>query len=182
MGRVLAKAAAFDQRTLGEADVLAWFEAVGHLDYELALDAVVRHYRTSRQRMWPADLVDGVRAIRAERESHRHPVLRAPSRFEADVARDARVKAGIGQVMKAVGLPRPVDVDDVHRRALERARAEHGRGRTPPRRRTRSTEAPDLNAITTAPAWTSDPVRERLSRAALHERGRSCGGPGCRAC
>jgi hypothetical protein len=40
---VLGKAAAIDNRTIGEANVLAWHEIIGHLDVRDALAAVTRH-------------------------------------------------------------------------------------------------------------------------------------------
>lgn len=64
---VLAKCAAFDSRIFGDAEVRAWYEAVGDLDFDDAMPAVARFYATSRQRMWPADLRQLVAVIRAER-------------------------------------------------------------------------------------------------------------------
>jgi len=55
-GRVLAKAAAFDQRTVGHADALAWAEALDGIDHADALAAVTGHYRVSTSRIMPADV------------------------------------------------------------------------------------------------------------------------------
>jgi hypothetical protein len=57
MALVLAKAAAFDARTIGDADVEAWHECVGDLDYDVALERVTEHFRHSRDRLMPADLL-----------------------------------------------------------------------------------------------------------------------------
>lgn len=61
IARVLAKAAAFDQRTVGAADVAAWHEAVGDLEVGDALAAVTRHYSASTQRIMPVHVRDIVR-------------------------------------------------------------------------------------------------------------------------
>lgn len=65
--KVLAKAAAFDQRTVGEADVLAWHETVSDLDVDDALAAVSRWYRDRSDRLMPAHLREAVRLVRADR-------------------------------------------------------------------------------------------------------------------
>lgn len=65
---LLTKMAAYDQRTIGKADVAAWHEVlpeeVGIVD---ALASVPAHYARSRDRMMPADVIDAVTAIRRER-------------------------------------------------------------------------------------------------------------------
>lgn len=65
---LLTKMAAYDQRTIGEADVAAWHEVlpeeVGIVD---ALASVPAHYSRSRDRMMPADVIDAVTAVRRER-------------------------------------------------------------------------------------------------------------------
>lgn len=65
--RVLAKAAAFDARTIGEADVLAWHEAIGDLAFADSLEAVTLHYRATGDRLMPADVRDHAKRIRMER-------------------------------------------------------------------------------------------------------------------
>lgn len=55
-GKVLAKAAAFDRRTVGEADVLAWHQAIGGLEALDALDAVAAHYQHETRWLMPADI------------------------------------------------------------------------------------------------------------------------------
>lgn len=47
VARLLAYIAAFDRRTLGDADVLAWYDVLGDLDFELAR-AAVRVWYTER--------------------------------------------------------------------------------------------------------------------------------------
>jgi len=96
---VLAKAAAFDQRTIGQADVLAWTEVLHSLELPDALEAVTRHYTESRERLMPADVIRHARAARdARRRRGEHAEVRAlPSRFEPDEFRDIRVQAGIAR-------------------------------------------------------------------------------------
>lgn len=72
IARVLAKAAAFDQRTVGEADILAWYDAIGDLDPTDALEAVSRHYRESTDRLMPAH----IRRIAAQLVRERHRIER----------------------------------------------------------------------------------------------------------
>ncbi len=67
VARVLAKASAYDQRTIGETDVAAWHEILGRYDYADALSAVARHYAETRERLMPADLIKQIKAVREER-------------------------------------------------------------------------------------------------------------------
>ena len=55
-GRVLAKISAFDQRTVGDADIAAWHEIIGHLDTASCMAAVTVHYRETTHRIMPADV------------------------------------------------------------------------------------------------------------------------------
>jgi hypothetical protein len=94
--RLLAAAAAYDRRTVGDMDVVAWHKAIGHLDAADSLEAVARHYATSREWIMPADVSAGVQAIRNERAATRHSeALALPSRFEADSDRDLRLQRGL---------------------------------------------------------------------------------------
>jgi hypothetical protein len=54
---VLQAAAHYDQRTIGREDVLAWQLALGDLDREAAVAAVVGHYRQESRRVMPADVL-----------------------------------------------------------------------------------------------------------------------------
>ena len=69
---LLAFCAAYDQRTIGEADVLAWNEAlecpwVPNIDIDEAQAAVIAHYRETPQRITPADVIKRVKTDRADR-------------------------------------------------------------------------------------------------------------------
>ena len=69
---LLAFCAAYDQRTIGEADVLAWHEAldspwVPNIDIDEAQAAVIAHYRETPQRITVADVLKRVKTDRADR-------------------------------------------------------------------------------------------------------------------
>ncbi len=64
---LLSTAAAFDRRTVGDADVIAWHSAIGELDFADAQAAVVRHYQQTRDFVMPSDVRALVKLIRAER-------------------------------------------------------------------------------------------------------------------
>lgn len=63
---LLAFIAAFDQRTIGEADVEAWHLVARHSkwDKDAAGQAVVAHYAETKHRIMPADITVGIRARR----------------------------------------------------------------------------------------------------------------------
>lgn len=51
---VLAKAASFDNRTVGREDSKSWAEALHGLDLQRCMDAVIKHYSESTDRIMPA--------------------------------------------------------------------------------------------------------------------------------
>lgn len=127
---VLSKCAAYDQRTVGEVDVMAWHEILARVELSDALDAVRRHYGESRERAMPADILKLSRISRDERrriESRAAP-LALPSRFETDDIRDERLRRGVAEVIAA--LPAVDRSERIYQQAVKRARAEH---RTPER-------------------------------------------------
>ena len=70
VAKLLAFCAAFDQRTIGDADVLAWHEAlsspwVPNMGLEDAQEAVIEHYRATSERITPADVLKRVKDTRA---------------------------------------------------------------------------------------------------------------------
>jgi hypothetical protein len=67
---VLAKAAGYDNRTVGDANVLAWHEALGDLDVGDALQAIAIHHRTSTDYLMPVHIRRLVADIRRERYEH----------------------------------------------------------------------------------------------------------------
>ena len=79
--KLLAFCAAYDQRTIGEADVLAWAEAlespwVPNIDLDEAQAAVVAHYRETTQRVNVADVLKRVKTDRADRLGRGIPIPR----------------------------------------------------------------------------------------------------------
>lgn len=64
---ILGTAAAFDRRTVGKADAHAWADALDGIRFEDAIAAVKHHYATSREFIYPADVLAIVKAVRAER-------------------------------------------------------------------------------------------------------------------
>jgi hypothetical protein len=67
---LLTLMAAYDRRTLGPEDVLAWQSVLADVSFNDAKDAVVEHYRTSTQWLAPAEVISGIRKIRAQRLEH----------------------------------------------------------------------------------------------------------------
>jgi len=65
--KVLTKAAAFDQRTIGHADAVAWAEALDGVGLDDALAAVTAHYREATSRLMPADVRRYTTVISRER-------------------------------------------------------------------------------------------------------------------
>lgn len=105
---LLAMVAAFDRRTVGEADVVAWHEAIGDLRLEDARSAVVAHFRTSRDWLMPLDVrtaVTAMRRDRLERDMPTDPPDADPNDPAAYIAalRDQRRRVGDG-----TERPRPV--------------------------------------------------------------------------
>ncbi|MGI5485180.1 zinc finger domain-containing protein [Microtetraspora malaysiensis] len=92
---ILATCAAYDARTVGEADILAWHQIIGDLPYEQARDAVVEHYRAEHRRIMPADVRARVKAIR-ERLIARAPIPQPspdPGQYRAELAATVRALA-----------------------------------------------------------------------------------------
>lgn len=123
---VLTKASAFDQRTIGEADVMAWHSVLEDIPVDDALQAVSNHYRDSTTRLWPAD----VRRLAAEIDYKRRGAIRK-AELEAKQpalpsapADPRRVKELVREV--AAKLP-VVESVRIHERAKTRARNERGR-------------------------------------------------------
>jgi hypothetical protein len=97
--RLLSACAMFDYRPIEEADGLAWHHVIGDLDFDDAMEAVRRHYAESTDRMMPAHVRAGVKAIRTERRRMEpSEALALPSKFEDDMNRQVRMEAGAAQV------------------------------------------------------------------------------------
>lgn len=66
-GVLLAKMSAFDRRTIGEADIEAWAEALGDVPLSDALDAVTEHYRAQSRWIMPSDVLTACRLTQSSR-------------------------------------------------------------------------------------------------------------------
>jgi hypothetical protein len=133
---LLGAVAARDQRTIGDADVLAWHEDLGDLDFADARAAVSRHYRENDKRIMPAHIRHHVRIIRSERRSQAE-VRELPSRFETDGERDERIRRNVAKIrtlladmaarhsVPDVGIEDTADPsDEIRAKAITRARTE----------------------------------------------------------
>ncbi len=63
----LGMAAAFDRRTVGEADVAAWHAALGHLEFDDVKTAIAGHYADTTDWLMPAHVATRVKALRRNR-------------------------------------------------------------------------------------------------------------------
>ena len=57
----------FDYRKTDETDDAAWLRVLGDLDFADCEEAVYAHYATTKDRMMPVDVRNGVKAIREQR-------------------------------------------------------------------------------------------------------------------
>jgi hypothetical protein len=124
---VLTKLSAYDQRTIGEADVAAWFTVLGRYEIQDALIAVEVHYGESSHRAMPSDIKKLTINVREQREARERQVQRRLA-IESDPTtrdRSAEVTALVQQVADALPDPTPQD------KAIARARRERGRPEPP---------------------------------------------------
>jgi hypothetical protein len=86
----LTKIAAFDRRTVGEGDIAAWQETIGHLHREDALAAVSAHFRTSDKWLMPVHLVTLAREIARDRMLRESPEERLARTDAIDAVIDSK--------------------------------------------------------------------------------------------
>lgn len=67
IAKLLLMAAAFDQRTIGDADIEAWAATVGDLRFGDARSGLITHYREETTRIMPAHVLERVAEIREAR-------------------------------------------------------------------------------------------------------------------
>jgi hypothetical protein len=70
--RLLAIAAAFDRRTVGEADAVAWADALTGLDPRECAEAVRAHFRETTDYLMPAHVRERVRVAHRQQRDRRH--------------------------------------------------------------------------------------------------------------
>jgi hypothetical protein len=108
---LLSVAAAFDRRTTGESDVIAWHAAIGDLDFIDSRAAVIAHYRESRDWVMPADVRNRVKAMRRDRlarEIQSAPgaeLAAEPGRYKAELDANIRRIANGRTAWLAIAAP-----------------------------------------------------------------------------
>lgn len=84
---LLATCAAYDRRTIGKTDAVAWHAVVGDLPFDQAQKAVFAHYSESREWIMPADVRTRVKREQAKAAEHgRIRELLDPAAYRAEVA------------------------------------------------------------------------------------------------
>lgn len=83
VARLLAYAAAFDKRTIGDADVLAWHDVLDRTAYEPAHAAVREWYREHSEPISPANINQGVRGTEIDRSPAYRPLREAIAAADA---------------------------------------------------------------------------------------------------
>jgi hypothetical protein len=113
---VLARAAAYDQRTAGRADAEAWAAALPDVPPGPAIEAVVAWYREHRERVMPSDVLAHYRGTAASRHPSSRPVPVLPPlpvvpslQAQANRARIGRIIADIAAKRSLPGEPPPAD-------------------------------------------------------------------------
>lgn len=101
-GELLARVAAFDRRTTGEPDIVAWGLALADVDYHDAAQVVVDHYKNSNDWITPADVRGRVARLRRERIAAAGPILPPAELADDPIAelawlREARERIAAGQ-------------------------------------------------------------------------------------
>src|SRR5215469_9277326 len=108
IAKLLAFCAAFDQRTIGDADVLDWHEAlsstwVPNLGLEEAQGAVIEHYRATSERIAPADILKRVKDTRGLAMSRGIPKAEGVPPSEDYLAARAELNARLGTAGGEIG-------------------------------------------------------------------------------
>jgi hypothetical protein len=84
---LLTTCAAYDRRTIGKTDAVAWHAVVGDLPFDMAQQAVFAHYSESREWIMPADVRTRVRRQqRDQAERGRIRQLLDPDAYRREVA------------------------------------------------------------------------------------------------
>lgn len=98
--RVLAAAAAFDKRTVGEADAVAWADALHHLEPTDCIRAVGDHYARTNEYLMPHHIRVRVREIIRERQDRAATTRGLPSVWPASAATRAEVRAAVRRTLQ----------------------------------------------------------------------------------
>ena len=65
--KILAKAALIDNRHIDRETVKAWHEIIGHLEFDVALEALTIHRRNSTEYLMPAHIIAGLGRVKEQR-------------------------------------------------------------------------------------------------------------------
>lgn len=99
---LLTTCAAYDRRTIGKSDAVAWHAVVRDLPFEYAQQAVFAHYSESREFIMPADVRTRVRRRqRDEAERGRIKQLLDPDAYRREV--DAADQAFMRKLARRTG-------------------------------------------------------------------------------
>lgn len=139
--RLLAMAAARDNRKPSQPMALAWFQDLGDLDFDTAVEAMNRHYRTSTDYLMPVHIRRLAEEIDRERRrairEHREAIAAEQERLALDsrpmADRSAELQALIRETSEKLSTP-----DAKHQRALLVARSMKGRPEIPRKVKNRS--------------------------------------------
>jgi hypothetical protein len=129
VANVLAKCAAYDQRTVGRMDIAAWAEALADVELVDALPAVTGHYRSTTRRAMPADIRERAaehRDMRRRAENRTPLASLPPGVHETDAERDARIAAGVARARsvlkpRLIGATHPTVAEAMERRRAAEA-------------------------------------------------------------
>jgi hypothetical protein len=107
-GAVLAACASFDRRKTGPLDVIAWYRAIGDLDFIDCERAVIAHYGETTDWIMPGHIRTRVKAKRRERIER--GILAAPSAALTDNPANYRATLKADLHRLADGLSEPLAI------------------------------------------------------------------------
>lgn len=145
--RLLGAMAAFDRRTVGDGDVIAWQAVLSDAPFDDCLEAVKRHYAEHTEWMMPAHVRRLVRDVVRERETAARDTGWAPGQYgvpREDAAPEvaavgrlslsdlpaavaeviARVRTDLPEGSREALMPRRVEWERKHRGFVRQRRAE----------------------------------------------------------
>jgi hypothetical protein len=98
MGQLLAFAAVYDARKVGDADIIAWLHAIGDLPFDDSRAAVAAHYGEVTDRLMPAHVRGRVKSARRDRLARE--VMPAP---DADPDSSQSYRAALAAAIRRIG-------------------------------------------------------------------------------
>ena len=103
---LLSVAAAYDRRTIGEADILAWSEAARRATWDArkAVDAIHEHYAQTSKWIMPGHITEQIR-IRSRQPAPAGEVLQLNPAPPATAERRAEVMAAVRMLADRKTMP-----------------------------------------------------------------------------